>query len=131
MLGRNLKPSPKQRKILYLALCTVLSSVLVFGFMFKASWRLRQRRLNQRIVAEFYAEELLEYFRAMDSISLTNYLKQNNARMPANLHCTPINVLNRSTSQVLNRDPAWPKCPMVHWILGEWQIEPIVITRWM
>ncbi len=59
------------------------------------------------VVAEVYASELLELFRAMPTADLLAYLQTNPAddTLPPYYFCADINLLDRATGARLNPDP--------------------------
>lgn len=64
---------------------------------------------HQNVLAEFYAAELAEGFRALESsANLKNYFQKNPVSPTGQPYytCAHINVLDRSNGKVLNPDPA-------------------------
>ncbi len=78
-------------------------SLFFFSRSHAASVR-QSRQLRETIVANLYATELLDFFRAHSSQKLINYFQRTPSSLQPFFLCAHINLLNRADRRVLNPD---------------------------
>lgn len=62
---------------------------------------------SDKVAAELYAEELVEFFRSLSSMRMKQFLMLNpfQTSMPPYFLCSHVNILDRSAGGVVNADP--------------------------
>lgn len=88
----------------------IASIILVLGVLYfqRSSNSLRKiaAQADDKLIADAYAAELLDLFRGYSTDDLLNYLKTNpTGAGTAYPLCAHVNLLDRTTGKVLNRDP--------------------------
>ncbi len=88
----------------------ILAAGIVGLLMTQSMWRDKAIALNETIIAESYATELLEFFRSFTDDGLRDYLSKNPINgntTVAGLYkfCSHINLLDRTSGTILNGDP--------------------------
>ena len=90
---------------------TVSIFLVIMGFYLfmrtSVQSRKQQQVISQSVVAELYASELIELFRAMGAGGLSDYFEDNprNASFSPYFYCAHINLMDRESGTLLNEDP--------------------------
>jgi hypothetical protein len=114
-LSMNLKSNRGMSLVGVLVGAAIAAVGLIFFIRSSKSVQVQARHLHERVVAEAYATELLEFLRSHEDIVLDDYLSRNpflsGVSCPASdpdpcpyKLCSHINIIDRATGNIINRD---------------------------